>query len=83
MSWLYFLVLGELVEVEPSEPPKVQAHLSPFSYPERSNHAVPSGSVTASLCSWLVTLRVESASPAPPLPFGDWPDPQAAGTVFA
>src|SRR5262245_63058089 len=45
----------------------VHAHLSAFSYPRRSYHALRSGSVTASSSSCAMMLAMPSA---PALPFG-------------
>src|SRR5581483_9560847 len=56
--------LNWLLKSEPAAPPiaepKLKLHLSPFSLPDESNHAVPRGSVIVSLFSWLVTLMVAS-----------------------
>ena len=69
--WLYSEPFG------PETGPKFQAHLSPFSAPLASYHAFSCGSVIASLCSWLVTLIVGSASEL----FGYWCSSQFVGYV--
>src|SRR4051794_12687941 len=48
--------------------PKVQAHLSAFSAPRRSYHALRSGSVTVSSSS---CAMIEAIASAPVLPFGE------------
>ena len=76
MTWLY---------AEAPLPPRVGGTLSvmsmqrsPFSLKSESIHPVPVGSVTASLCSWLIVDKVGSAV----LPFGrglpDWQWPDSA-----
>src|SRR5689334_10621249 len=61
--WLYFAPFDAV-----DSPPNVHAHLSAFSSPDASYHALPYGSLTVSSSS---CAMIDAMPSAPALPFGD------------